>query len=304
MKKIFNKINELWLSFRKWSNENIFGYLICSMVKLVLIVIVFATLFYSLFIIGPFKDETSSDSSVSDSNDTANDNCTVRGIELHGTIMTYLPLHAENDTYFNYDSFSSENVAYAIKQANEDEKIKAIILEVDSPGGSMVGGEEIDKAVKNSEKPVIALIRDIGASASLLSISSADRIYASENSTIGSIGVTMSYLSNEEKNKKDGYTYQQLSSGKFKDSGSPDKELTKEEKALMLRDIDISFNNFVKAISQNRNIPIDKVRQNADGSTFLGAQAKQIGLIDEIGGLLEIQKYLEQEIKELPEICW
>ncbi|MFA6573727.1 MAG: signal peptide peptidase SppA [Patescibacteria group bacterium] len=299
MKKIFNKINNLWLSFRKWSDVNIFGYIISAIVKLILI-IVFAVLLYLAFqSIWPNNE----DSSLSDSSNEQND-CNVIGINLHGELKTYLPNHAENDSFFNYDSVSSEDITGKIKLANEDSNIKTIIIEVDSPGGSMVGGEEIDKAVKNSEKPVIALIRDIGASASLLSISSADRIYASENSTIGSIGVTMSYLSNEEKNKKDGYTYQQLSSGKFKDSGSPDKELTKEEKALMLRDIDISFNNFVKAISQNRNIPIDKVRQNADGSTFLGAQAKQIGLIDEIGGLLEIQKYLEQEIKESPEICW
>lgn len=296
MKKIFNKINELWLRSRKWSNENIFGYLISGIVKLILIII-FAVLLYLAFeSLSPSEE----DSFLSDSSN----NCNVTGINLHGSLLTYVPNHAENDSYFDYDVTSSEDVLWSIRQANEDEEIKAIILEVNSPGGSMVGGEEIDNAIKNSEKPVIALIRDIGASASLLSISSADRIYASVNSTIGSIGVTMSYLSNEEKNKKDGYTYQQLSSGKFKDSGSPDKELTKEEKALMLRDIDISFNNFVKAISQNRNIPIDKVRQNADGSTFLGEKAKELNLIDEIGGIYEVEQYIKEITGEKPEICW
>ncbi|KKR69830.1 MAG: Signal peptide peptidase SppA, partial [Parcubacteria group bacterium GW2011_GWF1_40_6] len=223
---------------------------------------------------------------------------------LHGELKTYLPNHAENDSFFNYDSVSSEDITGKIKLANEDSNIKAIIVEVDSFGGSIVGGEEIDNAVKNSDKPVIALIRDIGASASLWAISSADRIYASENSTIGSIGVTSSYMSNAKKNEKDGITYEALSSGKFKDSGSPDKELTNEERALILRDINLAFNNFVKAISLNRNIDIEKVKANADGSTFLGNKAKELGLIDEIGGLPEVEQYLEETTGEKPEICW
>ena len=299
MKKLFNKINNLWLSFRKWSDVNIFGYLIGAIVKLILI-IAFAVLLYLAFeSIWPNNEK----SSLSDSSNEQND-CNVIGINLHGELKTYLPNHAENDSFFNYDSVSSEDITGKIKLANEDSNIKAIIVEVDSFGGSIVGGEEIDNAVKNSDKPVIALIRDIGASASLWAISSADRIYASENSTIGSIGVTSSYMSNAKKNEKDGNTYEALSSGKFKDSGSPDKELTNEERALILRDINLAFNNFVKAISLNRNIDIEKVKANADGSTFLGNKAKELGLIDEIGGLPEVEQYLEETTGEKPEICW
>jgi protease-4 len=299
MKKIFNKINNLWLNFRKWSDINIFGYIIGAIVKLILI-IAFAVLLYLAFeSIWPSNE----DSSLSDSSNEQND-CNVIGINLHGELKTYLPNHAENDSFFNYDSVSSEDITGKIKLANEDSNIKAIIVEVDSPGGSIVGGEEIDSAVKNSDKPVIALIRDLGASASLWAISSADRIYASENSTIGSIGVTGSFMSNAKKNEKDGITYEALSSGKFKDSGSPDKELTTEERALILRDINLAFNNFVKAISLNRNIDIEKVKSVADGSTFLGNKAKELGLIDEIGGLPEVEQYLEETTGEKPDICW
>jgi len=304
MKKFFNKINDKWLSFRKWSDGNVFGYLIGNIVKLVFTLAIFILIFYSLFIIGPFKDKTSSDSSVGDSSDTTNDNCTVRGVELHGMILTYLPLHADNDTNFNYDSVSSENVDYAIKQANEDDRIKAILIDVDSTGGYPVAGEEISVAIKNSKKPVVALIREQGDSAAYWAVSSADKIFASRNSDVGSIGVTQSYLSDVKKNTKDGYTFEQLSVGKFKDSGSANKPLTTEEKALFMRDVTIVYNNFVQDVANNRNIPIDKVKSFSDGSTVLGLKAKELGLVDQIGGLPDAEQYIEKTTGEKPEICW
>jgi protease-4 len=233
-------------------------------------------------------------------------NCNITGINLHGQLLSYIPLHSENDSSsdFNYDSFSSENIVESIKQANNNENIKAIILEIDSRGGSPIGGHEISFAVKNSEKPVIGLIRSMGASASYLAVSGADKIFASNYSDVGGIGITMSYLSNVAKNKKDGYTFEQLSVGKFKDSGSSDKPLTKEERNLFMRDTNILYENFIKEVSENRNIPLEEVRKNADGSTVLGEKAKELGLIDEIGGLPEVEQYLKETIGEKPNICW
>ncbi len=296
------KLNDLWLKFKKWSEVNFLGYLIVSIVKVICIFILFILLYYLLFIIGPFKDESSS--SVSDS--TVNNNCNVAGINLHGSLVTYIPLHSENDSSsdFNYDTVSSENIVQAISQANDNENIKAIILEINSSGGSPVASEEIAEAVKNSGKPVVGLIRQIGASGAYWAVSTADKIFASKNSDIGSIGVTSSYLSNVRKNNKDGYTYEQLSAGKFKDSGSVDKPLTKEEKVLFMRDINIIYQNFIEAVSQNRNIPIEKVKNFSDGSTFLGEKAKEFGLIDEIGSLPEVESYIQETTGVKPEICW
>jgi protease-4 len=230
--------------------------------------------------------------------------CSVTGINLHGSIYTYIPEGAEDDPDFDYDSVASENVIWSIENANASPNIKAIVVEVDSSGGTPVAGEEIAEAIKNSGKPVVAFIRDIGASAAYWAVSPADKIWASKNSDVGSIGVTMSYLNNIEKNKKEGYVYEQLSIGKYKDSGSPDKPLTAEEKNLFLRDLKIINDNFIKAISENRNLSIEKVRSFADGSTVLGEKAKELGLIDEIGGINEVEKYLESELGEHPEICW
>ena len=251
-----------------------------------------------------YSSYTSGDSFLSGSDEYINEDCTVTGINLHGTVMTYIPEHAEGDPSVDYDVVGSENVLWSIQNANENPNIKAIVVEVDSVGGSPVAGEEISNAVKNSEKPIVAFIRDIGASSAYWSISSADRIWASKNSDVGSIGVTMSYLNNVKKNKEEGYVYEQLSSGKFKDSGSPDMSLTKEEKDLFMRDVNIIYENFVKAVSDNRKIPIEEVKKFADGSTVLGEKAKELGLIDEIGGINEVEKYLEETIGKKPEICW
>lgn len=252
-----------------------------------------------------FKPYTSIQETYSNDSESSSDsNCSVLGINLHGTVVTYIPEHAEGDSFFDYDQTSSEAVTWSIKDANLNPDIKAILIEVDSGGGSPVAGEEIANAIKASDKPVVAVIRDTGASAAYWSISSASKIFASANSDVGSIGVTMSYLSNAEKNKKDGLSYENLSSGKYKDSGDPDKALTNEEKAVFMRDINIIFENFVKAVSENRNLPIKTVKGFADGSTVLGEKAKELGMIDEIGGMTEAEEYLSGIIGEKPEVCW
>jgi protease-4 len=234
----------------------------------------------------------------------ADPSCNVAGINLHGSMLTYIPLHADGDTNFDYNIVSSEDVLWYIQSANNNPNIKAIVLEVDSAGGSPVAGEEISNAIKNSEKPVVGFIRETGVSAAYWAVSGAYRIWASKNSDVGGVGVTMSYLNNVENNRKEGYAYEQLSSGKFKDSGSPDLPLTKEEKDLFMRDINIIHQNFIETVSANRNIPLEEVRKIADGSTVLGDKAKELKLIDEIGGINEVKKYLEETLGEKPNICW
>jgi signal peptide peptidase SppA len=234
----------------------------------------------------------------------SDDSCLVAGINLHGGIYTYIPYHGADDSYYDYDSVSSEDIISIIREANNTENIKAILIEVDSVGGSPVAGEEIANAIKNSTKPVVAVVRESGVSAAYWAISGADRIFASKNSDVGSIGVTSSYLSNVIKNGKDGYTYVQLSTGKFKDSGDPDKPLTAEERSLFLRDLNIIHQNFIEAVSENRGLPLEQIKAIADGSTVLGERAKELGLIDEIGSIPEAQQYLGEIIEDEPQICW
>lgn len=233
------------------------------------------------------------------------ESCNVLGVNLHGSIFTYVPTQGSSDDPEEYqaqygDAVGSEDVVAQLWDAEYDDQIKAVMIEVDSLGGYPVAGEEISNAVKELTKPVVAIIRQSGTSAAYWAISGADKIFASQNSDIGSIGVTSSYLENVNKDTK----YIQLSSGKFKDAGDPDKPLTEEEKELLLRDIKITHENFIKAIAENRKLSIESVRAMADGSSVMGDSAKTLGLIDEIGSWTAGEKYLEETIGEKPEICW
>lgn len=231
--------------------------------------------------------------------------CNVLGINLHGSLYTYIPTEGSADDPEEYqnqygDAVGSEDIVGRLRQADQDDQIKAVIIEVDSGGGSPVAGEEISNTIKELTKPVVAVIRQSGMSAAYWAISSSDKIFASRNSDVGSIGVTSSYLENTKKDTK----YIQLSSGKFKDTGSPDKPLSEEERNLLLRDVKITHENFIEDIAQNRKLSIESVRAIADGSSVLGARAKTLGLIDEIGSWTAAEKYLEETIGEKSDICW
>jgi len=230
--------------------------------------------------------------------------CNVLGIDLHGTLLTYVPPNNDDSLIADTDIVASQNIIYYINQAKDDENIKAILVEVDSFGGLPVAGEEIANALKSSSKPTAAYIRQTGASAAYWAISSAGRIFASRNSDVGSIGVSTSYLGNVNRNQKEGYDFIQLTAGKYKDMGSPDKTLTEEERALIIRDLNVVHQNFIEDVSVNRGIPVEDVKKIADGTTVLGEKAKSLRLIDEIGGLPEAKKYLSEKIKEEVKFCW
>jgi len=226
-------------------------------------------------------------------------------IKIQGEIMTYGTelVDPESSETISEDIASSETVVDYINQIEEDDYMKAIIVEIDSYGGSPVASEEIMNALKRAAKPTIAVIREGAASGAYLIASAADRIYASEVSDVGSIGVTISYLDYSQQNNKEGIIYQQLSSGKFKDTGDPDKELTSEEKELFMRDINILHEAFVKRVAENRGLDIEKVEKLADGSTMLGKAAKENGLIDEIGDINDAKNWIREELGIEPEIC-
>ncbi len=224
-------------------------------------------------------------------------------IKIYGKIVTYGEMLIDSEEELFTDITSSETILEYINQIEEDPHIEAVIVEIDSYGGYPVASEEIMNALKKMTKPTIAVIREAAVSGAYLVATGADKIYASEMSDIGGIGITMSYLDYSQQNKKEGITYQQLSSGKFKDTGDPDKELTFEERELLLKDIKKLHRIFVEKVAENRNLDIETVEELADGSTMLGVDAKEKGLIDEIGGLYEVEEWIRKELKIESEIC-
>jgi len=226
-------------------------------------------------------------------------------IKIQGEIVTYGTelVDSASGTTVSSDIVSSETIIGYFNKIEKDDNIKAIIIEIDSFGGSPVASEEIMNSLKKTTKSTIAVIREGAVSGAYLIATGARRIYASRLSEVGGIGVTMSYLDYSQKNEQEGLTYQWLSSGKFKDAGDPDKELTAEEKELLMRDIEKMHQLFVENVAINRNLDIKTVKELADGSTMLGQDAKEKGLIDEIGNINDAKEWLENQLGIEPELC-
>jgi protease-4 len=190
----------------------------------------------------------------------------------------------------------SEDIIDWIEDADKDAGTKAILLEVDSPGGSPVATDEIARAVKAAEKPVIAVIRERGASGAFWIASAADYIIANKMSLTGSIGVTSSHLEFAGLLEDYNVTYRKLSAGRYKDAGSRWKEMTPEEEQLFQRMLNEVHAAFVEEIADNRNLPIETVRDLAHGFVFTGAQAKELGLVDALGTKDDAVAYIEQSL--------
>jgi len=241
-------------------------------------------------------------------NDSANaDSCNVAGINLHGDLITYYPRSDYSDSGdLNVDEVSSEEIYFAVKGIEKKENIKAIIVEIDSPGGQPVAAEELEKVFKSSSKPVIVYIRSMGVSAAYWAATGADRIFALPSSQVGSIAVNSSYMDATKNNQKEGYTFNDLTSGKFKNTMNSNKPLTDEERALVMKDLNITHDLFVKTVAENRKLDINKVKEIANGWAYTGSEALSLGLVDELGGLAEVSVYLKNNVLngEDPEICW
>jgi protease-4 len=227
------------------------------------------------------------------SNTTANDNCNIAVMPIEGEIMPT----GHGAEYPDF-AVTPADVRDFIDGIHTDGtgKIEGVLFEINSPGGAPVAAETIAKQIKTLDLPNAALIGDIGASGGYMIASGANRIFASSMSEIGSIGATMSYVENSEKNKTDGLTYVSLTTGKFKDAGSPEKPLSPEDRTYFEGQLKIVYSEFIKLVAGNRNIPEDDVRAIADGSTLIGQQAVDKKLIDEIGDRDSIRAYFAEKL--------
>ncbi len=198
---------------------------------------------------------------------------------------------------------TSQDAVELIEKADKNPGIKAIILEINSPGGSAVASEEIANAVKKTNKTTVAWIREVGASGAYWVASSADHIVANRASITGSIGVIGSYLEFPGFLERYNVTYRRLVSGKYKDIGSPFKEMTPEEQAIFQQNLDLIRDYFVSEVAKNRNMNKKDVDKIANGLFYLGTQAKELGLVDELGSKDEVIRYIKDKEKIEVEIA-
>ncbi len=196
---------------------------------------------------------------------------------------------------FGEDTISSTQIVEFIQDAEESSQIKAIVLEINSPGGSPVASDEVGTAVKNAKKPVITVIREVGASGGYWIASASDYIIANKMSITGSIGVYSSFLEFSGAMEKYGIGYERVVGGENKDIGSPYLKLSEEKKKVLQAKIDKVHTYFIQEIASNRNLSESKVREMATGEFFLGSEALELGLIDELGDKETAEKHLKEK---------
>jgi protease IV len=169
----------------------------------------------------------------------------------------------------------------------KNEKIKAIVLRIDSPGGGVGPAQEIHAEVKKAqkEKKVVVSMGSVAASGGYYIACAADRIIANPGSITGSIGVIVESLNVEELLGKLGLRSVVVKSGKHKDMGSPLRPMTAEDRRLLQGVIDSVHEQFIRAVAEGRKLPLERVRKLADGRIFSGDQARTLGLVDELGDL-------------------
>jgi len=221
--------------------------------------------------------------------------CNIAVVPIDGEITTF-PYVYEDGTDLGPVTTNISDTMYLLGRAESDPNIRGILTLIDSGGGSPAGSQFITEGLKNSSMPTVAYILDIGASGAYLIATGADTIIANPFADVGSIGISMSYLDNTKQNKDSGLEFISLSSGKFKDSGTPDKPLTAEERALFERDLKMSHEEFVKEVAENRKLPIEDVAKLADGSTLPASLALEHKLIDAVGSREDVRAWFAKQL--------
>jgi len=183
----------------------------------------------------------------------------------------------------------SEQTAKLIKKMAEKKEVKAILLDINSPGGSVGAVQEIYSAIlrarRETKKPFVARFGEVSASGGYYVASACDLIIAHPGTITGSIGVIFSVSDFNGLMKKVGMKNEAIKSGKFKDIGSPMREMTKEERVLLQALIDDAYSQFVTVVSDGRKMAVEKVKILADGRIYSGQQALAAGLVDKLGDL-------------------
>ena len=182
-----------------------------------------------------------------------------------------------------------QGMSDALMQAEEDKSVKAVILEINSPGGGVTASDRMHQDIlefkKSSGKPVLASMGGTAASGGYYIATAADGILAGETTLTGSLGVILPLRNFTEAADKIGFKQNIIKSGKFKDMGSQFRDITPQERKIFQEIVDENYDEFVKVIVEGRNLPEKRVRELADGRIYSGKQAEKLNLVDSIGGL-------------------
>lgn len=208
-------------------------------------------------------------------------------------------------------TIGSDRISAALRDARLDKNVKAVVLRVNSPGGSALASDVIWREMvllKKAKKPVVVSMGALAASGGYYISIAADSIFAEPTTITGSIGV-FGLLPNISPFMKDklGLTFDRVTTGKYADIGTATRSMRADEEAIIQRMVNRIYEDFTNKVAESRNLPIDSVQNMAQGRVYTGAQAKTLGLVDELGNLNDaistaarMAKLKNYRLKELP----
>ena len=176
-----------------------------------------------------------------------------------------------------------------IERVQRDPNVEGVLLRVDSPGGGAAASQEVYEALKTlaGRKPMVASMGSVAASGGLMVAMAAPHVVANPSTVTGSIGVRMDLPQLQGLMGKLGVGQETLTTGRFKDAGSPLRPLSAEERQYLNRILQDMHDQFVQLVAEGRKLSVEKVRPIADGRIFTGREARELGIVDALGGQAE-----------------
>ncbi|QLJ52708.1 MAG: hypothetical protein Sv326_0533 [Candidatus Fermentimicrarchaeum limneticum] len=209
-------------------------------------------------------------------------------IEVHGVIGT----ESSSGGLFGTPTVGSTDIVRQIEEAQSRSEVKAVVFEVNSPGGSVVASKEVYEATRELKKPKVSYFREVAASGGYYISAGSDYIVSEPDALTGSIGVVSVFEDMSGLFNKLGINYTIFKSGELKDMGDPSRPPTEKEKQIMQSIIDEIFQEFKKVVEEGRGDRLNKQKfeEVLDARVLTGRQAMGVGLVDELGNRDEALK--------------
>ncbi len=200
----------------------------------------------------------------------------------------------------------SKKVLRNLKDAEEDKSIKAVVVRLNSPGGSVAPSQEIYEAVKRFKKPLVVSMGSVAASGAYYIAAGSKHVFANAGTLTGSIGVIMEFMNLRKLYEWAKVERYSVKTGKFKDSGADWRDLSPEEKDYFQALVMDTLAQFKGAVAEGRKLSVEEVNAVADGRVFTGTQALKLKLVDELGTLEDAIRYISKEagLKGKPHVVY
>jgi protease-4 len=189
----------------------------------------------------------------------------------------------------------ADDVVEQIERADADGSVEALLVELNTPGGEIVPSEDIRLAAERFDGPTVAYTTDVCASGGYDIASGCDELWARSGSIVGSIGVIGSRVNVSDLADRLGVSYEQFTAGEYKDAGVPLKELSEDERTYLQGIVDDYYDDFVETVAEGRNLDPETVRET-EARIYLGDEAAELGLVDEIGDREAVEERLEDRL--------